>query len=216
MKKTALLSLFLLLCGCATGIPLQRYNDHPAARDDFMLCHGYGCNHMSRAGFDGKQWRKIEAVFKKSPAKTAEAERSKIARAIAMMEEFAGVKTGTAQDRAEADRVRTGPYQQDCIDETVNTNNYLTFLQEGGLLRFHEPAEPAHRGYFLDGAWPHNTAVVREKEGGALWAVDSYYRGNGEEPYIVPRADWLAGWKPQKDAAPAPQSPPAPVSAKAR
>jgi hypothetical protein len=158
-----------------------------------MLCHGYSCTHKSKAGFTDGEWRSISALF---PARTAEKERGEIARAIALMERYAGARTGTDEDDAEAVGIKTSPRQLDCIDETINTSAYLNFLQHENLLRFHEAVEPAHRGYIVDGTWPHNTAVMREKENGFLWAVDSFYRANGGEPYIVPRSDWLAGWKP--------------------
>ena len=69
-------------------------------------------------------------------------------------------------------------------------------LQKAGLLKFHETALPTHRGYLFDGRWPHNTAVILEVKTGKMFVVDSFYRANGGEPYIVTRADWLAGWRP--------------------
>ena len=195
MKNVALIFPVLLLSACSTGISTQKYNDHPGKSDDFMLCHGYSCTHQSQGGFTEAQWRKVGAIFKK-PSKNAVAERGKIATAIAMMERFSGVKTGTNIDDAEAVGLKTGPKQMDCIDETVNTTAYIGFLQKEGWLKFHQGTEPTHRGYIFDGTWPHNTAVIREIKTGDLWAVDSFYRKNGEAPYIVPRADWLKGWKP--------------------
>jgi hypothetical protein len=192
MKKLFLLTL-LFLPACSTGIPLQNYNDHPAAPESFMLCHGYSCTHKSKAGFTKGEWQKIAALF---PATNSEMERAQIGRALALMEQYAGAKTGTNIDDEAAVGRKANIYQLDCIDETVNTTHYLTFLENAGLLKFHAPADPTHRGYLIDGRWPHNTAVIKETKTGALWAVDSFYRKNGEEPYIVLRADWLAGWRP--------------------
>ncbi len=184
------------LGGCATGIPLKKYNDLPASPESFMLCHGYSCTQKSEAGFAASEWRNVVAIFRQNPASSAETERSKIGQAIALMERYSGAKTGTDDDDAEAVAIKRNIKQLDCIDETVNTSMYVGFLQEAGLLKFHEVAEPTHRGYLIDGKWPHNTAVIREKNNGALFAVDSFYRKNGEEPYIMPRATWLGGWKP--------------------
>ena len=186
----------LLLAACATGIPINKYNNDPAARDAFMLCHGYSCTHKSKTGFTDAEWAQVAGIFKSAPAKTAEEERSKIGQALARMEQISGAKTGTGDDDKEAVAIKRNIYQLDCIDETINTTHYVGFLQEAGLLKFHEITDPTHRGYIIDGKWPHNTAVIRESESSALWAVDTFYRANGEEPYIVPRADWLAGWKP--------------------
>lgn len=184
------------LAGCATGIPVKKYNDLPASPESFMLCHGYSCTKKSEAGFSNAEWNTILAVFSKNPAKDAEAERAKIGRAIALMEQYSGAKTGTDDDDAEAVGIKRNLKQLDCIDETVNTTMYIGFLQKAGVLRFHEGAEPTHRGYLIDGKWPHNTAVIRETGNGALFVVDSFYRKNGEEPHIMPRSTWLAGWKP--------------------
>lgn len=182
-----------MLGACATGINPDKYNAEKTTRESFKLCHGYSCTYKSAAGFSDDEWKRIVKIF---PAKTAEEERSKIGRAIAMMEGFSGAKTGTSADLPMAVSFKENNYQLDCIDETVNTTHYIEFLQGAGLLKFHEITEPTHRGYFIDGRWPHNTAVVREKDSGMLFVVDSFYRANGEEPYILPRQDWLAGWKP--------------------
>lgn len=187
--------LALCLCACSTGIDTKKYNAAAYTPESFTVCHGYSCTHKSKAGFSDKEWNSIAAIFKKKPAKDAAGERGKIGYAIAKMETYAGAKTGTDIDLPMAVSFKENIQQMDCIDETVNTTHYLEMLQGAGLLTFHEPALPTHRGYFIDGRWPHNTAVIQEK-GGDLWVVDSFYRANGEEPYILPRADWLAGWKP--------------------
>ena len=161
-----------------------------------MLCHGYSCTKKGEAGFSKAEWNSILAIFSNNPAKDAEAERSKIGRAIALMEQYSGARTGTDDDDAEAISIKRNLKQLDCIDETVNTTMYVGFLQQAGVLKFHEITDPTHRGYLIDGKWPHNTAVIREKENGGLFVVDSFYRKNGEEPYIMPRAQWLGGWKP--------------------
>lgn len=196
MRLIVLGVLCACLGGCATGIPVKKYNDLPASPDSFMLCHGYSCTKKSEAGFSAAEWKSILGIFQKNPAKNAESERSKIGRAIALMERYSGARTGTDDDDAEAIGIKRNIEQLDCIDETVNTTMYIGFLQQAGALAFHEGAEPTHRGYLIDGTWPHNTAVIREKESGSLYVVDSFYRKNGEEPHIMPRAVWLAGWKP--------------------
>ena len=188
-------SLFLL-AGCSTGIPLTKYAPVDQPKEDFTFCYGYSCTKKTQTGFTDKEWKILRSNFAKSPAKTAEAERSKIAMSIAKMESIIGAKTGTAHDLPEARSKKEDSSQMDCLDETVNTARYLDLLHKDGLLKFHEPALPIHRGYFVDGAWPHNTAVIKETKTGKLFAVDSFYRANGEVPYIVPAQDWLSGWKP--------------------
>lgn len=194
--RAVILFISLFLCACSTGIDTRKYNALSTDTGDFSICHGYGCSHKSLTSFTDKEWRSIAKIFTSSPVKSAAAERSKIGKAIAKMEKISGQKTGTSADLKEAVSFKENIHQLDCIDETVNTTQYIAMLQKAGLLKFHERAEPAHRGYLIDGRWPHNTAVLREVKGGTLWAIDSFYRANGEEPYIVPREDWLSGWKP--------------------
>lgn len=194
MKKYAFVFLSVALAGCSTGLPIKKYNDLPATPQAFTLCHGYSCTHKSAAGFSDAEWNDVLTIFRSNPAKTAEAERVKIGRAIALMERYSGARTGTDDDDAEATGSKRNNLQLDCIDETINTTHYIGFLKEA--LKFHEVAEPTHRGYLIDGVWPHNTAVMLDTASGELFVVDSFYRKNGEEPYIMPRAAWLAGWKP--------------------
>lgn len=196
MKKLSLFILPFALAACSTGLPIKKYNDLPAEPQAFTLCHGYSCTHKSAAGFSDAQWSNVLAIFRNNPAKTAEAERAKLGKAIALMEQYSGAKTGTDDDDAEATGSKRNNMQLDCIDETINTTHYVGFLQKAGALKFHEVWEPTHRGYLIDGKWPHNTAVVRDTTNGELFVVDSFYKKNGEEPYIMPRATWLAGWKP--------------------
>ncbi len=195
MKKLFVIALSLLIAGCATGIDPKKYNDHAVSPESFSQCHGYSCTHKTQTGFTRAEWGRIAAPFK-TPAKTPEAERSKIGHAIAEMERVAGAKTGTSEDHGEAVGIKESDHQLDCIDETVNTTQYISMLQHAKLLKFYEITEPTHRGYIIDGRWPHNTAVIREVKTGRLFAVDSFYRANGQEPYIVTREAWLAGWRP--------------------
>jgi hypothetical protein len=62
------------------------------------------------------------------------------------------------------------------------------------LLRWHRVAYPARRGL-----WNlHNTAVVEQMENGELFAVDSWFRANGEDAVIVPMDKWLGGYEPER------------------
>ncbi len=199
MKYSPLLLLSLcLLTACATGIPLEKYEIDKATPQAFDLCHGYSCTYKTPTGFTDAEWADIRSVFTRNAAANDEDERAKIAKAIALMESYSGAKTGTDEDAGEAVSLKTSTLQMDCIDETVNTTQYLTFIQNAGLLKYHEVAEPTHRGYFIDGRWPHNSAVIRNLNSKSLYVVDAFYRKNGEEPYIVPRDLWLGGWSPNK------------------
>ncbi len=50
---------------------------------------------------------------------------------------------------------------------------------------------PIARGFFLDGRYPHATAVIKEKASGKQHAVDSWVHDNGVYPEIKPLSVWL-------------------------
>lgn len=200
MKHAALLlttTLFLSACG-STGINLATYRDSSVATpQQFTMCHGQGCTTQTRTGFTKGEWAKISALFKPK-AKNAGAEREQIKKAIAMMERFTGARVGTKVDKAEAKAPKSDIFQMDCIDETANTTQYLELLARSGHLKWHRVTAPVHRGYFVDGAWPHNTATITDQKSGGTYVVDSFYFDNGHTPVIIPAKDWLAGWKPKR------------------
>lgn len=195
MKQRFVLIAILCLSACSTGIPLEKYAPQNQQKEDFTFCYGYSCKRQQETGFTKSEWASVEKIFRSKKVSNAEAERAKIAAAIAKMEQIIGKKTGTDHDLPEARGIKEDVAQMDCIDETMNTSRYLGFLGEAALLKFHKPGLPIHRGYFING-WPHNTATIVETETGISYAVDSFYRANGEEPYIMPAKDWLNGWKP--------------------
>jgi hypothetical protein len=162
----------------------------------FSVCHGGTCAIVSQAALDENEWAKIAAIFARSAA-NAEAERARIAAAIAQFETLVGAITDTSDDRAENQLGKSWSSQMDCIDESTNSTTYLRILARRGLLRFHRVEARSTRGYFVFG-WPHTTAVVRELKTGARWAVDSWFHENGQPPAIVPLEAWRAGWRPVK------------------
>jgi hypothetical protein len=80
--------------------------------------------------------------------------------------------------------------QMDCLDETANTTSLLLVLQEQGLLIHHTVQGPESRGFFLDGRYPHFTAIIAEKRTGSEWAVDPWAKAPGQRPDILPLAQW--------------------------
>ena len=78
----------------------------------------------------------------------------------------------------------------DCLDTTANTISLLLLLQDEGLLTHHRVDGPQSRGIFLDGRYPHFSAVIRQNGSDARWAVDPWTRAPGGTPDIVPLAAW--------------------------
>ena len=79
--------------------------------------------------------------------------------------------------------------QMDCIDESTNTDTLLRYLAERGLLKYHKVERKASRGNFIDGRYPHFTAVVSDPAG-VKWVVDSWYAPTGGAPDIFPYSQW--------------------------
>ena len=72
---------------------------------------------------------------------------------------------------------------------STNTHAFLVYLAESELLKFHKVGRKASRGFFLDGRYPHWTAIVSDP-GGTKWVVDSWYAPTGGAPDIFPYKQW--------------------------
>ncbi|MBF0255765.1 MAG: hypothetical protein HQL47_04755, partial [Gammaproteobacteria bacterium] len=125
--------------------------------------------------------------------RNAAKEREKIAPAIGLLEGIIGKTTGTSADQPR-NQATGDPGQLDCVAESRNTQAYLKALQARGWLRFHRVVERVKRApLFIDTHW---TAVIEEKSTAKgkseRFAVDSWFRANGEPAVVMPLADWLA------------------------
>lgn len=77
----------------------------------------------------------------------------------------------------------------DCVDESINTERFLRFLENKKLIHFHKVEKRTSRGIFIDGRYPHWTAVITDNDN-KKWAVDSWYEAGGGMPDIMPLSDW--------------------------
>lgn len=202
MKRLALLLLCALtITGCGMNKQahnaLTRKNIVVRSTQSFPHCFAYGCKDRTDITFTAADWKPIEHIFLQVP-QTPAAEREKIAQAIAIFEQKAGAQAGTAADKAGTfGEMFANSDQHDCVDESLNTTVYLKLLEKKGLLRHHSPDSPTVRLPLIhSGSWPHQTAVIKEKQSGKLFAVDSWFHDNGYPPEIVPLEDWKDGWKP--------------------
>jgi hypothetical protein len=166
-----------------------------AQRDAFSVCHGHGCRLRSEVGLTERDWQPVAELFAE-PAPNARIERGRIAMAIGILEGAVGPKAGTSRDEGGTFNAMSGNDQFDCYDETTNTSVYLTLLARAGYLKWHKLAGWAGRGALIDGAWPHQTAVVLEIGTKRSWAVDSWFEDNGRAAHVVPLDEWRAGWRP--------------------
>ena len=121
-----------------------------------------------------------------------EAERAAISEAVQWFERRVGRELGTTADQPRSPPSGANdPTQLDCIDHTLNTMHLMRMAEKNGWLRHHAGDRPRSRGFFLDGRYPHSTAVIRETDSGRRWTVDSWPRANGEPPDIMPLEAWL-------------------------
>lgn len=174
---------------------LGRYRMARPELHAFEVCSGFGCTLKARVALSPVQWSEVQELFTPLPI-TPMQERGVVARAIAHLEQVVGLLAGTQGDLAK-NRRNDASGQLDCVAEAMNTSVFLMLMDGTGLLRHHMPVVPAHRGTAM--FYPHNTAVMVERETGAQWAVDSWFGDNGLPPAIVPLKDWNNGWRPPAD-----------------
>ncbi len=203
MKNIFCLFMALIVVGCAThdAPSYQYYLERKGLEHQtpyrFQHCRGYGCKYISNVEFSEKDWGNIKRTMN-SGAATPAAEREAIKNTIALFEQQVGQKTGTDEDQWGTFR-KTGAYQLDCVDESTNTTVYLSLLQQRGLLRHHHVESPTARFPLIHaGSWPHQTAVISEKETGRFFVVDSWFHDNGEPAEIIDLKQWKEGWKPDR------------------
>ena len=205
IKSLLLLSAILaMLAGCqATGSKktperyIASYQDIEPTIERFEVCHDIHCEGRTTVQMDSASWQHLNEQFAGGSSSAAR-EREQIRSAIGLFEEIVGPIAGTSGDKP---RNATGPWgdrQLDCIAETVNTTTYLLLFREQGWLQWHDVALPRHRGFFT-GHWPHNAAVIREKQSGEEYVIDSFFYKNGVPPVIVPARSWQAGYDPDDE-----------------
>lgn len=191
-------SFFLLFgasaCTSTSGYLLTFYADKDANPQKFDLCHGYSCRYKESVSLPSDTWKEVQQLFT-TETLNAEQERIQIGKAVAILEQQAGLISGINKDLPKSPNFKDPYGQQDCIDETVNTSTYLKMLQADNLLRWHEMSRPARRGYLVDGRGPHNTATIKELKTGQMYAVDSWPGANGQPPEIKLVSVWYGEGK---------------------
>ncbi len=195
MRKSLLMSLSLGLAGLfAADAALainwfsRGYGRAPES-DRVHVCHGYSCRIVTPVRLSAADIAKIAGDLRGGTS-GAEAELKAISRAVQTFEKIVGPRIGTGNDLPGMQFGQAKPDQMDCIDEATNTTSLLMLLSEHGYIQHHVVREPASRGFFLDGRYPHATAVLSVKGSKEKWAVDSWPRANGEPPVVQPLPVW--------------------------
>ena len=153
----------------------------------FVHCYDFGCKTTHEVHYSRSQWDRIRAIFQQASL-DREQEKQAIRQAIAIMEHFSGEITGTFRDKAGNYPGYDISKQMDCIDESTNTFQYLVALEDLQLLKHHRVDQKYRRIIFIFSHW---TAAITEIGSERKFAVDSWYRDNGELPYIQSLEDWM-------------------------
>lgn len=194
-----LVSAVLLLVPALSAAGMFTEQQHIAkpVPERFSVCFNHSCRTVLNDSLTSQEWQHVTEPLQ-VPAPSPAVERAALARVIASMEETVGRHTGTDRDRGRNLAGFGRPGQLDCIDEASNTHTYLVMLENAGLLHHHRVMGNATRfGLFV--GMPHTTAVIEEAASGRRYAVDSWFRDNGEPPYIDTLEKWRAGGEPVTD-----------------
>jgi len=155
-----------------------------------IACHGYGCARRQAISVDGS-WLSRASALLKAGRVSPEAERRALAQVVSAYTAYLAATIGGKPDVPGSPARMSGVHgQMDCLDETANTTSLLLVLQDQGLLNYHDVEQPESRGFFLDGRYPHFSAVIAEKSSGREWAVDPWRRAPGQSPEILPLVQW--------------------------
>lgn len=171
--------------GCSSHRPLQL--ESRIAPDAVPMFYGGGHKHGAIVTVSPERWAELCALFEPAPA-TSRDERVAIAQAVALLERIAGEQTPAGADKAENEKNPDWYGHQDCVDESTNTSIYLTLLQNEGLLRHHVVLERVRRTRWT--THMHWTAQIRDETDGTRYVVDSWFRDNGEPPYVQRAEAW--------------------------
>lgn len=166
-----------------------------AAEERVSVCYNWSCIAQAEVAYDDRQLLEIERLLKL--ADSDEAERALLAQAVGRFYRWAGEQSDVKNDRG-GNALDSDVYgRMDCIDHSTTTTRLLRVMERRGWLRWHRVLEPARRTRFVFGQ--HFAAAietVRPEDGKARFAVDTWFRDNGEPAVVLPLESWLRGEGP--------------------
>ena len=189
MRQTILLLVLTLATSAHADDWFSRGHGFPPTKDHVYVCHGYTCRIVTPIRFSPAEIERIAGGLAKG-AKDASAERDAVSRSVQAFETIVGARIGTARDLPGMQFGQGTDDQMDCIDEATNTTGLLLFLESHGFLKHHRVEAPSARGFFIDGRYPHATAVLTDLQSGERWAIDLWPRANALPPVIMRLAEW--------------------------
>jgi hypothetical protein len=162
----------------------------PPTANRIVACHGYGCSRRAVVDMEPAWVERLSAIMRSGKASPA-AERQALGEAVRTFASLVAARIGGRPDVPRSPPGLAGEQgQMDCLDVTANTTSLLLLLEAHHFLVHHSVRGPQSRGLFLDGRYPHFTAVVTETDTGTNWAIDPWTRAVGQRPDILPLAQW--------------------------
>ena len=203
MKLTSrFMSVSIVLVALGMSQPVAAANQSDAARRWFVeqgyvppragliiACHGYGCSRRLPVTVDVSVIPRA-AVLLRAAGSSAEKERQALGEIVRLYTSALAREIGSPDTPGSPPQMSGTSGQMDCIDETANTTSLLVELESRGLLAHHRVERPRSRGLFLDGRYPHVTAVITDTRSGKKWAVDPWNQAPGQKPDILPLSQW--------------------------
>lgn len=194
MLQRKLLAATVLAVSAAASACTSSSNNYIGAEaqvrtERIYVCSGFNCHFKTRLDLGAADAGRFAQIMAAGVA-SAQAERAAIANSVQYYEKRAGQAIGVIDDGKSVFGASGELGQMDCIDESTNTRSLLLYLERRGLLKHHVVLSNVSRGFFIDGRYPHSTAVLRDK-GGKEWAVDSWYAPMADAPDILPMEQWL-------------------------
>lgn len=162
----------------------------PPSGNRIIACHGYGCSRRAALSVDDSLLKRSGALLRAGRS-SPHAERKALSEIIGAYRAYLAASFGGPPDAPRSPPGMSGRNgQMDCVDETANTTSLLLVLQEQGLLSHHRVERPQSRGLFIDGRYPHVTAIIAERQTGQEWAVDPWDKLPGQHSDILPLDQW--------------------------
>ncbi|MEE9313322.1 MAG: hypothetical protein V3V02_01615 [Rhizobiaceae bacterium] len=191
VKYSCIGAAAIILSACnQTTVTEDINSSYSSPNSTLVVCSGYGCILKDKFQFTTADEELVHSIMTAGNS-TPKGERAALRKAIAEMENIARRHLLYKPDIAFSYQKNLGKRgQMDCVDESLNTTNYLKYLQAKGLLRHHKTHRfYAERGLIIDGRYPHKSARMRDSTG-TDWAVDSWKGQDGAAPEIMLLSKW--------------------------
>lgn len=181
---------------------VPHYRIEPDGSVVLRICFNSSCERTEMLTFSYRDMEKVREQLAFCPGQNIYDRLQRVRIAVWQMEALAQkYEPLLANDREVNDREYGVNGRMDCVDNASNTTTYLDILTDLGQLPSWRVEAPSVRKP-LDFNATHWTAVLKDESTGKEWAVDSWFRPNGNLPFVLPLEAWKAetqGWLPPYD-----------------